>query len=111
MYQGTTPAVVYEIKDYDLSSATVFVSFKRGNDVLTKTAPDVAVSYDSGEQVSTIVCSLSQEETLAIKAGGIITQIRFVYENGQAYATNKKELEMLDVIYKEVIQYGGDADE
>lgn len=111
MYQGTTPAVVYEIKDYDLSSATVFVSFKRGNDVLTKTAPDVTVSYDSGEQVSTIVCSLSQEETLAIKSGGMLTQIRFIYADGSAYATNKKDLEMKDVIYKEIIQYGGDANE
>ena len=107
MYQGTTPAVSYEIKNYDLSDATIFVSFKRGNEVLTKTSPDVVAAYDSDSQISTIICQLTQEETLAIRAGGVQTQIRFIYEDGQAYATNIQTLEMKSVIYTDVIQYDG----
>ena len=107
MYQGTTPSIVFEIKNYDLTSAKVYVSFKQtGKDVLTKT--DVQVGYDNDTQISTIVCPLTQEETLDMKRGGVIVQIRFIYENGQAYATNKKSLEMNDVIYPVVIEYGGD---
>jgi hypothetical protein len=109
MYQGTTPAIVFKIKGYDLTEATVYVSFKQGHSVLTKNS--AAVSYDSELNTSTVVCELTQEETLAMKRGGVITQIRFIYENGQAYATDKKAIEMQDVIYPEVIQYGGDSDE
>ena len=107
MYQGTTPSVVFEIRGYDLTDATIYVSFKRGNDVLTKTGNDIACSYDG--EISTVVCSLTQEETLAIRAGAVVTQIRFIYSNGQAYATEKKELEVKSVIYPEVITYGGDG--
>lgn len=109
MYQGTTPAIVFEIKEYDLTEATVYVSFKRGNEVLTKS--DVAVSYDSNSHISTVVCELTQEETLAMKRGAVLAQIRFIYENGQAFATNKKTIEVQDVIYPKVIQFGGDSDE
>ena len=110
MYQGTTPAVSYEIKGYDLTDATIFVSFKRNSDVLTKTGSDVIAAYDSDSQISTIICQLTQEETLAIKSGGVQTQIRFIYENGQAYATNVKTLEMKSVIYTDVIHYDGGDD-
>lgn len=111
MYQGTTPSVVFEIKNYDLTSAKVYVSFKQKNDVLTKsTGSDVQTSYDSEEQISTIVCSLTQEETLAMKQGSVTVQIRFIYENGQAYATNKKVMEMMNVLYPEVITFGGDGE-
>lgn len=110
MYQGTTPSIVFEIKGYDLSIAKVFVSFKRGQDILTKTDPDVQTSYDTEEEISTVVCSLTQEETLAMRQGDATVQIRFIYEDGQAYATNKAEVAVNDVIYKEVISYGGDGE-
>lgn len=107
MYQGTTPAIVFSIKGYNLTDATVYVSFKRGNDVLTKT--EVEVSWDETTQISTVVCELTQEETLAMKRGAVVVQIRFIYENGQAYATNKKTIEVQDVIYPAVIEFGGDS--
>ena len=109
MYQGTTPSVVYEVKNYDLTSASIFVSFKKGNEVITKTQPDVAASYSSASKISAVVCNLTQEETLKMKAGGWITQIRFIYASGQAFATNEKELEVKRVLYPEVISYGGDG--
>lgn len=104
MYQGTTPAIVFSVKDCDLTGATVFVSFKYGKNVLTKN--NVIVTYDSESGTSLVVCGLTQEETLAMKRGGVVVQIRFIYESGQAYATNKKVIEMQDVIYPEVIQFG-----
>lgn len=109
MYQGTTPAITLNVKDHDMSGTTAFVSFKRGADILTKTHPDVTMVYDSEEMKTVIVCQLSQEETLNMRQGDAIVQIRFIDENGNAYATDKASLTVKDVIYKEIIAYGGDA--
>lgn len=105
MYQGTTPSIILEIEGMDLSDATVYVSFKRGNEVLTKS--DVTVTYDSEEQISAIACPLTQEETLGFRAGTVQVQVRFIYEDGQAYATDKAEITVDNVIYPEVIEYVG----
>ena len=107
MYQGTTPALTFVIEDNDMSGMTPFVSFKRGQDILTNTTPDVTVVYDSDNQKTVIVCQLTQEETLNIRQGSAIAQIRFIDSNGNAYATTKSEVEVKDVIYKEIISYGG----
>ena len=107
MYQGTTPAVIFTIKGYDLSNATVYVSFKKGSELLTKKSPAVGAAYDGVGDVSTIVCPLTQEETLSIRKGAVKVQIRFIYENGQAFATNTEVINMQSVIYPEVIFFGG----
>lgn len=106
MYQGTTPSVIYNVKNYDLTGAKLFISFKKGNDVLTKTE-GITVAYDDETKISTVVCPLTQEETLNFKQGAVQTQIRFIFADGQAYATNQKALEVKDIIYKEVIAFGG----
>lgn len=107
MYQGTTPAITFSISGWDMSNMTAFVSFKRGADILTKS--DVTMVYDDEADKTIIVCPLTQEETLNMRAGGATVQIRFIDANGSAYATNKAELEVKDVIFKEVISYGGDG--
>lgn len=107
MYQGTTPALTFSISGWDMSNMTAFVSFKRGADVLTKT--DVTMVYDDEADKTIIVCPMTQEETLGIRAGDVTVQIRFIDANGNAYATNKATVEMKDVIFKEIISYGGDG--
>jgi len=108
MYQGTTPAVTFTIKGYDLTDTSVFVTFMNNRELLTKT--NVMVTFDDGTETSTIVCQLSQEETLAMKKGNVKAQIRFIDENNQAYATEKADILIDDVLYQEVIEYTGDGD-
>lgn len=105
MYQGTTPALTFEIESFDASGMTVFVSFKYGNEVLTKTGDDVTVTYEDDK--STIVCRLTQEETLAMRQGTAKVQVRLIDSNDEAYATDEAYVDVEPVIYKEVIQYGG----
>lgn len=105
MYQGTTPAVTYSISGLDVSAMKPFVSFKNGTEVLTKTGDAVVMEYDSVAQVTTVICYLTQTETLAMTPGSTKTQIRFVDADGQAYATEKATLRVDDVIYKSVIVY------
>ena len=109
MYQGTTPSIIYNVKAYDLTSATIFVDFKRGDNIFSKDSvhDGIQCSYSIADNISTVVCELSQEDTLAIKAGGVISQIRFIYEDGSAYATNEEEISVKRLIYPRVIQYGG----
>ena len=108
MYQGTTPAVTFTIKGFDLSGMTVYVTFKSATDILTKSAPDVIVSYDSEEEESTVVCKLTQAETLGMNKGSVKAQIRFIDSSGNAYATSKAVIQMNDVLYRAVITYSGD---
>ena len=111
MYQGTTPAVTYTIQGYDLSDMTVYATFLNGKDLLTKTGDDVLVTYDSDTQTSTIVVALTQQETLAMKKGSVKTQLRFIDENGNAYATSKAVIQVKDVLLQTVIEYTEDDEE
>lgn len=105
MYQGTTPSITYTISGYDLTDKTVYVYFKSGSSLLVKTGDGVTVSYDSGTQKSTVVCTLSQEETLAMKKGSVKTQIRFIDSGGTALATSKASIRVNDVLQPVVISY------
>lgn len=107
MYQGTTPAITFEIAGFDASDMTPYVSFKRGAEVLTKTGDDVIIAYDDENEKSVIICQLTQEETLAMRSGEAIVQMRFIDSSRHAYATTKARLGVEDVIYKEVIEYDG----
>ena len=107
MYQGTTPALTFQIAGFDASAMTPYVSFKRGADILTKTGGDVTVVYDSDNDQSVIVCQLTQAETLAMRSGEATVQMRFIDSTGNAYATTKAQIGVEDVIYKQIITYGG----
>lgn len=105
MYQGTTPVLTFEIESFDASAMTAFVSFKYGSEVLTKTGDDVTVTY--ADDKSTIVCRLTQEETLAMRQGTVKVQARFIDSDNEAYATDEAYVDVEPVLYKEVIHYGG----
>ena len=107
MYQGTTPALTFEIEGFNAVGMTPFVSFKRGNEVLTKTGASVVIAWDEENEKSVIVCQLTQEETLAMKQGSADVQMRFIDSNNQAYATTEASIDVDRVIYKEIIRYGG----
>lgn len=107
MYQGTTPTLIFTVANYDLSGATVYVTFSRNKNILTKSGSPVTVVYDDVNNLSIIICRLTQEETLAMKQGAVNVQIRFIYSNQQAFATNKASIEVQSVLDKQVISFGG----
>ena len=107
MYQGTTPALTFLISGIDLSEYKTFISFGKGRkEFLTKTSPDVITAYDSESEKTVIICQLTQEETFQMQ-GGVTVQARFVDESENALATDKAVIEVKDVIYKEIITFGG----
>jgi len=82
MRRGSTPTNTFDV-DIDLTGATLFITYKqKGQTIIEKTNPDITVSSSS------LVVSLSQEDTLAMCEGMVEVQIRYVFPNGQADASN-----------------------
>ena len=82
MKRGTTPTNTFTV-DRDLTEATVYVTYSQnGNTVFEKTNEDLTID------ATTIKCTLSQAETLALKEGMVEIQIRYITELGAADASN-----------------------
>ena len=109
MYQGTNPALLLKVPGKDLTGCKVFVSFKTGTRVTTKTGDDLTVTLENED--TEVLCWLTQEDTLAMSEGEGEVQIRYITDENQARATQKKPITIKSVIYKKVIEYGGGEEE
>lgn len=98
MRRGSTPTNTFDV-DIDLRDATVFISYEQfGKVVLEKTNSDVTITETS------IVTELSQEDTLKFVAGDVLIQIRYVFPNGAADASNIIKTTFERIIKDGVIQ-------
>ena len=72
MRRGTTPTNTFEV-DRDLTGATIYITYSQdGKVIFEKTGSDLTVTEDK------ITCTLSQEDTLALKSGRVEIQIRYI---------------------------------
>ena len=95
MRRGSTPTNTFDV-DIALTNATVFVSYEQGGRVvLEKTGEDLTVTAES------IVLHLTQEETLAFVPGKVNIQIRYVFPNGTADASN-----IINTTFERIIKDG-----
>jgi len=95
MRRGSTPTNTFDV-DIDLTNATVFVSYEQGGRVvLEKTGEDLTITAES------IVLNLTQEETLAFVPGKVNIQIRYVFPNGTADASN-----IINTTFERIIKDG-----
>ena len=82
MKRGSTPVHVFTV-DEDLTGATVFITYKQNKaTVCEKSGTDITVSS------TTLSCQLTQEETLAFQTGEVEMQIRYVFPDGTADASD-----------------------
>lgn len=82
MRRGSTPTNTFMV-DIDLTGATIFVDYEQqGNIILEKTGDDLTVTTES------ITLDLTQEETLKFRPGDVLIQIRYVFPDGSADASN-----------------------
>lgn len=82
MRRGSTPTNTFET-DIDLSGATVFVSYEQGGRIVVeKTGEDLTITNKA------ITLQLTQAETLAFVPGKVCIQIRYVFPDGTADASN-----------------------
>lgn len=87
--RGTTPTHVFET-DIDLTAASIYITYKQDNrTVVEKHGSDITVvsTVSSGVTTCTMTIAMTQEETLAFKAGDVEIQVRYVLPDGTADAS------------------------
>lgn len=100
MYQGTTHVLLLSVDDTDLTGKRVYVALRTvTGELITKTQPEVSVSG------SDIAITFSQEETLALPAGPMSAQVRWVDENGTAGVTENAYVDVDGIMQAEYISY------
>ena len=107
MIRGTTPIYTLTIDGYDLTEYTVYVTIRNNTTItLTGDRPSIASSGSGQTLASAVVFELTQEETLALKTGAGMVQMRFIDQSGTALATDIAQIRIEPVLYERVIEYG-----
>ena len=94
--RGTTPTIGLNIKDeLDLSLVTeVWVYFSQQNKVkIDKTIDDVTIDTENNK----ITLTLTQEDTLGLKSGDAIFQMRMLLQDGTALASKDSKVTVNEV--------------
>lgn len=106
MYRGTTPNVVIQVhSDLDLESMTqIWVTFK--NKSYEKTYDKSAIEVDAVN--NTLSITMSQDDTLGFQTcgslmGKVEIQVRLLDDEGRAYASDIKEVNLLRILKEGVI--------
>lgn len=94
MYRGTTPTVLISLNtSLTLDDAEqIWVTFKSSTVEKTFAKEDIEVGGNK------LIVELSQEDTLSFFSGKVNVQVRFLLNNGKAYASNIKTLDMNQVL-------------
>lgn len=79
--RGSTPTNTFEV-DLDLTGATVFITYRQNGKTILEKSEDVVITAEA------LTVELSQEDTLAFADGPCEIQIRYVFPNGKADASN-----------------------
>lgn len=106
MYQGTTPTITITFKDIDLTEAKIYLTIedeRQHKQMTFQTPDDFRVTLDGTDTKGTI--HLTQEQTLALSSGSCVVQARFIFQDGEAGATTKANLNINQVLLKGVIGY------
>lgn len=98
--RGTTPSITVTVP-MDLTGYTCFLSIGRKPKAPYLTASNDQMTATYGE-TSTLVFTLTQEQTLACKAGKALVQLRII-DGDAALASTMGEVEIFDVVKDGVI--------
>lgn len=99
MRRGTTPTITLTV-DADISDWTRYVTLKKGNKILTLENDRQEASYANGK--TTILVTLTQQETLDFMTGYVDVQVRAI-KDGTAIATDIKKLDIGAILKEGVI--------
>lgn len=103
MTRGTTPTLVLEVDDYDLTTLkSVYITIKQKEIyTLTKKLTDRGVEIVSEHEIDVY---LTQEETLRFRPGIALVDIRAVDNDGNAVASDEpQELQIGDILLDGII--------
>ena len=98
MRRGTTPTITLTV-DADISDWTLYVTFQSGSNEITLENERLETSY--AQQKTTILCTLTQDETLQLN-GVCEVQVRAI-KSGTAVATDIQTVDVGRIILEGVI--------
>lgn len=104
MRRGTTPILTVKVKGTTFEDSHVSVVIRQGEQIIKKAGKEITILR--AEKTATLQLRLTQEETLKLKAGKALFQLRWVKKDGRAYASQYINLRVQDVLNNEVITYG-----
>lgn len=111
MIRGTTPTITLTVDGFDLTDKSVEIYIREkdaSGDPITYTEQDQQVNIQHTEAGTSIYLTLSQEETLAMKAGkSYQVQVRWIGDNGVAEATEKETFIIGEIMKDAEIEYRG----
>lgn len=102
MIRGTTPTIILNLStSVDLSEVKeMWVTLKSALKEKTFEKSELTIQPSS----YSVSLTLSQEDTLEFSAGDVRVQVRFLMNNGRAYASNIKQLRMDEILKDGVIE-------
>ena len=110
MYRGTTPTLPIRIPGTDLTQARLFLTIQDGKDerkqITLRSGEDFTVEWNDTANATDGQVKLTQEQTMMLTEGDCKCQIRFVFADGSAGATQIRSVGIADVLLKELISYG-----
>lgn len=98
--RGTTPSITVTVP-MDLTGYTCYLSIGRKPKAPYLTASNDQMTATYGE-TSTLTFTLTQEQTLACKAGNALVQLRII-DGDAALASTMAEVEIFDIVKDGVI--------
>ena len=109
--RGTTPDYELIIEGYDLTGATVHVTFSEGRLRIDKTGNDLNISVTTETRdgvevtISTITLSLTQRETLYLQEGAASIQVKWINSDGKVLATEIAAANITRALLDKVVEY------
>nr|DAE51162.1 MAG TPA: hypothetical protein [Caudoviricetes sp.] len=98
MYRGTTPTMVLTVEGIsEIDIDKLYLSLRQFGNTIEKTLEDVKLVGN------VLYCTLTQEETLSLFEGKVELQIRIKSKSNVAYATNKIQVDVQDILKEGVI--------
>nr|DAT65593.1 MAG TPA: hypothetical protein [Caudoviricetes sp.] len=98
MYRGTTPTMVLTVEGIsEIDINKLYLSLRQFGNTIEKTLEDVKLVGN------VLYCTLTQEETLSLFEGKVELQIRIKSKSNVAYATNKIQVDVKDILKEGVI--------
>ena len=107
MIRGTTPTNVFTT-NVDLTGAKIFLTYSQfGKTVFEKTEDDITIETITGETPEyKLSVTLTQEDTLLLASDAIVNmQIRAIFENGNAIASDIMEATVGSILKNGEIEY------
>lgn len=101
MRRGTTPTLTCTIDGADLTDSHVYMTIQQGGTEITIENPEI----ETTETGCKITVTLTQEQTLKLKAGVIDIQFRWITSDGTALATDVQQVEVYKILKQGAISY------